>query len=205
MTVETVTYLDDLDKTYPAAGDYVKEGDDHIRNIKKAIENSLRDLVDIPPLIVGYLQAEYVTYTTSSTIMPGDNTIPQITEGVELFSESYTPKNANNILIIDAIIFGGASGAEVLIAALFEDGAANAIAASGGAADTNGLNESGTVVLRHVVAAGSVSARTYAVRVGASQSGGVAYINGSLMGGTPSRVLGGVGACHFQITEIQQP
>ena len=40
MTIESVTYITDLDKTYPAAGDNISEGDDHIRNIKKALENS---------------------------------------------------------------------------------------------------------------------------------------------------------------------
>jgi len=37
MTVETVTYISDLDQNNPAGGDSIAEGDDHIRNIKKAI------------------------------------------------------------------------------------------------------------------------------------------------------------------------
>ncbi len=40
MTVETVTYITDLDKTLPAASDGLSEADDHFRNIKKALENS---------------------------------------------------------------------------------------------------------------------------------------------------------------------
>lgn len=42
MTVESVTYISDLDKTYPAEGEIgtLHEGNDHIRNIKKALENS---------------------------------------------------------------------------------------------------------------------------------------------------------------------
>lgn len=37
MTVESVSYIDDLNPSYPAAGDPKSEGDDHIRNIKTAI------------------------------------------------------------------------------------------------------------------------------------------------------------------------
>lgn len=37
MTVESVTYISDLDDTYPASGDAPSEGDNHIRNIKTAL------------------------------------------------------------------------------------------------------------------------------------------------------------------------
>ena len=38
MTVESVTYIDDLNASYPAGTDAKSEGDDHIRNIKSAIK-----------------------------------------------------------------------------------------------------------------------------------------------------------------------
>lgn len=37
MTVESVKYISDLDDKNPVGGDSISEGDDHIRNIKKAI------------------------------------------------------------------------------------------------------------------------------------------------------------------------
>jgi len=40
MTVETVTFISDLDQNNPAGGDSIAEGDDHIRNIKKAIKST---------------------------------------------------------------------------------------------------------------------------------------------------------------------
>src|SRR5512139_1463896 len=42
MTVENVTYISDLDATYPAEAETgtLHEGNDHIRNIKKAIKNT---------------------------------------------------------------------------------------------------------------------------------------------------------------------
>jgi hypothetical protein len=38
MTVESVTYISDLNATYPASGDARSEGDDHLRNIKAAVK-----------------------------------------------------------------------------------------------------------------------------------------------------------------------
>ena len=40
MAVENVTYIDSLDPTAPAGGDSISEGDDHIRNIKRAIKDT---------------------------------------------------------------------------------------------------------------------------------------------------------------------
>lgn len=40
MTVESVTYISDLDVNNPAGGDSISQGDDHIRNIKKSLKNT---------------------------------------------------------------------------------------------------------------------------------------------------------------------
>jgi hypothetical protein len=40
MTVESVTYISDLNASNPAAGDAKSEGDDHIRNLKTGIKNT---------------------------------------------------------------------------------------------------------------------------------------------------------------------
>lgn len=40
MTVESVTYIDSLDHNRPQGGDSIAQGDDHIRNIKKAIKQT---------------------------------------------------------------------------------------------------------------------------------------------------------------------
>ena len=46
MTVENVTYISDLDQNNPAGGDSISEGDDHIRNIKKAIKGTFPNVTD---------------------------------------------------------------------------------------------------------------------------------------------------------------
>ena len=40
MTVESVNFISDLDQNNPAGGDSIAEGDDHIRNIKRALTNT---------------------------------------------------------------------------------------------------------------------------------------------------------------------
>jgi hypothetical protein len=40
MAVEKVTYVSSLDPEFPAPGDSISEGDDHLRNIKKALTAS---------------------------------------------------------------------------------------------------------------------------------------------------------------------
>lgn len=44
MTVESVTLISDLDQNNPAGGDSISEGDDHVRNIKKAIKNTFPNI-----------------------------------------------------------------------------------------------------------------------------------------------------------------
>lgn len=44
MTVETATYLKHLNPSYPEDGDLIKEGDDHIRLIKKTLRNTFKNI-----------------------------------------------------------------------------------------------------------------------------------------------------------------
>lgn len=44
MTVETVTYIDDFNASYPDGGDSKSEGDNHIRNLKTGIKNTFQNI-----------------------------------------------------------------------------------------------------------------------------------------------------------------
>lgn len=46
MTVESVNLISDLDQNNPAGGDSISEGDDHIRNIKKAIKETFPNITE---------------------------------------------------------------------------------------------------------------------------------------------------------------
>ena len=122
--------------------------------------------------------------TTTTTTPAWDTSVPQISEGTEIFSVSITPLSASSVIEIHAHLQLEATSA-VVVGALFLNSDAGAIAAS--AASTYG----GTVNplelnIRYRVSAGSTAARTYSVRLGTSA--GTVRVNAS--GGTGT--LGGV-------------
>lgn len=108
------------------------------------------------------------TATSTTAIIPYDNTIPQNTEGTELVTVSITPKSASSKLVIeiDIPLIGITAVAQFFIGAFFVDSTANAIAAS--AASIDATTEPQTFRLRTVVSSGSTSARTYKFRYGSS-------------------------------------
>lgn len=64
MTIESVTYIDDLDVNYPEADDPKSEGDDHIRNIKTAIKSTFPNVTGaVTPT---HTELNYVDGVTSS-------------------------------------------------------------------------------------------------------------------------------------------
>ncbi len=136
----------------------------------------------------------YTTYTSTGAGIPSDNSIPQITEGIELMTVSITPTSATSRLRIEFDgRFGGGSGSSG-VAALFQDSIANALVA-----ESNGTYDSANLYpidLVHEMAAGTTSATTFRVRVGSIAS--TLYINGS----SAERKFGGVSACRLRVTEI---
>lgn len=140
--------------------------------------------------------ATYVANADLTTVIPNDDTIPQNTEGTQIISQAFTPTSATNLLRFrfSGIASVGASS-KALIAALFQDSTASAIAAS---AHTNAAaDDMVPITFMHQQVAGSTSALTFAVRVGASV--GTMRMNGI----TTARRYGGVTATTLLIEEIK--
>lgn len=133
---------------------------------------------------------------TGTTIIPQDDTIPQITEGNEYMTQTITPKSATNTLIIDVDIYLGHSANVSKLAALFQDATANAVAAryiyQGNLADPI------VVTLRHIMTAGTTSATTFRVRAGGGGAGTLT-VNGVLGG----RTMGTANKSSIVITEVK--
>ncbi len=58
LALETVTYISDLNEINPTSTDPVKQGDDHIRNIKKGLKNTfpnVNDAVTVTPAELNHL------------------------------------------------------------------------------------------------------------------------------------------------------
>lgn len=132
------------------------------------------------------------TYSAGSTSIPFDNSIPQNTEGDQVMSLSITPTSATSKLKIDVVVNAGSDN--YLIAALFQDSTANALASGWSYGATN---QSHNIKFTHYMGAGTTSSTTFKVRIGGSSGG--ALFNG----GDGGARFGGVSASSITITEIK--
>jgi hypothetical protein len=147
--------------------------------------------------VVQVVHTQTGAVATGTTVIPIDDTIPQNTEGDEQMSLAITPTNASNILYIDVTVMASSGIAAItrVIAALFQDSTADALAAAF-SMDSNQYGGQ-MVNFRHKMTAGTTSATTFKVRVGLPAAGTHTF-NG-LAGG---RYLGGVLASSITITEV---
>ena len=132
---------------------------------------------------------------TGTTLIPRDDTIPQITEGDEYMTVAITPTSAGSTLEVEVSIMVTHSVLTRVTTALFRDSTANALSAAmvyGVTAATGGF-----ITFKHRVVAGSTSATTFRVRAGGSDAGTMTF-NG-VSGG---RQLGGVMASSITVTEV---
>ena len=131
---------------------------------------------------------------TGTTIMPHDDTIPQITQGDEYMTLAITPTSATNKLQIDVVIGSITSNATGFLAqALFVGTTANALATTAWHASANINN---VVPLTHTMTAGSTSTLTFRVRAGNTNTGTTTF-NGE----SSARKYGGSLASSITITE----
>ena len=134
---------------------------------------------------------------TGTTIIPADDTIPQITEGDQYMSLSITPQSATSKLIIDVVWNGTTnSGPCQMVAALFQDATANALAATFQAAPATGyaLN----LKFSHTMTSGTTSPTTFRVRAGPNVGSTTVTFNGI----AAARIFGGVMASSIVIREV---
>ena len=101
---------------------------------------------------------------TGTTLMPFDDTIPQITEGNEYMTLAITPKSATSKLIIQVVWCGTSSFIDYLTTALFQDAAPDALAT---VAQVNGTGSWMLAnVLVHVMTSATTASTTFKIRTG---------------------------------------
>jgi len=130
-----------------------------------------------------------------STIIPTDDTIPQITEGDEYMRLTIAPISATSKLLIEVQINLAISTAVTPTVALFKNSDSDAINC---VSMFNGTNAVTPYSIRHFTISGATTATTFKVRAGGSQSPGSLTMNGS--GG--GRLFGGVLISSITITEF---
>ena len=132
---------------------------------------------------------------TGTATMSWADTIPQNTAGTQFLSQSFTPTNASSTLVIEALLQLSPNADNRVIAALFQSGSANAIAAAGHYMQT--ANGHVGVYLRAEMTAGGTSAITFTARAGMGSAGTITF-NGASAG----RIFGGVNCSFIAITEF---
>lgn len=158
-------------------------------------DGTTREYVDSAMAAAQIVTAEYATYTSTTTVMPFDDSIPQNTEGTEILTQAFTPTNASSTILIEVEIPVDVATSTNVCGAVFVDSTADALGA--GWANPSGGGGGDNLSFSVEVAAGDTSARTYKLRVGPGVTGTV-YINGS----SSNRIFGGVSKVRMKITEI---
>lgn len=146
---------------------------------------------------VQMVSTSFSAVATGTTVIPHDDTIPQNTEGDQYMTITITPKSTTDTLVIDAVIYLSNSAAtQNLIAALFQDSTANALAAvdsfqASGAAEL-------MIPLKHTMAAGTTSSTTFKIRAGGGSAGTTTF-----NGDGASRFFGAITKSSIAITEYK--
>lgn len=151
---------------------------------------------------------EYTDNTDITTAIPYDDTIPQVGEGVEILSAAITLNRSDSRVRVRFQGFGTSTTAadddvRPFTAALFVDGAANAVAAVSSGYVINNQVSGGqnlgaaAVVLDYEHAPGSVGPITYSIRVGPT-SGETLRLNGEPNG----RRYGGAARATLIVEEV---
>lgn len=147
---------------------------------------------------------EYVANTGLNTDLPADDTIPQVSEGDEILSVGITTQT--NTSRVRAFFHGVGAinpGSATFCAALFRNGAANALASTAlthsisGALD--GQDKLHPLIIMFEDAPGNAGTYTYTVRVGTGTGG--LRMNGT----TSARVHGGAMRATLTLEEIFMP
>lgn len=138
----------------------------------------------------------YSAVVTGTTTIPLDDTIPQNTEGDQYMTLAITPKSTTNILVIDVTVSLANSAVVHLIAALFQDSTANALAAINQFQETSGGNR--IIRVLHTMAAGTTSATTFKVRAGGSGAGTTTF-----NGAAGARLFGAITKSSITVTEYK--
>lgn len=149
--------------------------------------------IDLSGKVVQQIRAQTAASITTATQIPADNTIPQNTEGAEMLTVSITPKNASNVLVIEANVWGSVNAVANFSIAVFVDTTADAIGATTCVISASQYQEA--CVLKFSLSAGSTSARTYKLRFGPNTA------TGSINGPTTNTYFNGVGYSYLQVTE----
>jgi len=149
-----------------------------------------------PGIVVQMVNTQTGAVATGTTSIPLDDTIPQITEGDQYMSLAITPKNASNILIIEAGVFLSTNTNDRRpIAALFVGSTSNALTVSSSYTELG--TEESSIQLMHKMTASVTTELTFTIRAGANTTQTLTF-----NGVSASRRFGDIPKSYITITEF---
>jgi hypothetical protein len=119
---------------------------------------------------------------SGNTQTPNDNSAPQVGEGTEVFTASYTPANSASLIKVRCVLHVHCSQVAHIIAHLHKDGAADAVRSAPVMNDT--ANCVRLIVLEYEISPGSISAITFALRAGPSSAATLTFNGSATLGST---------------------
>lgn len=220
MALEVGTYISDLVATNPVSGDPVSQSDDHHRLLKSTIKasfpgvtgavtsthtelNAVDGITAVATsairtavgMVVDRAYAEYTANANLTTVIPLDDTVPQVTEGTQILSVSLTPKSATNKVRIRFEGYFALTAINNGVVAVFSGASASALAS--GVTSAPAADYTCPLVVEHEYVPGVTTAVTYTVRVGPGSA-----VTMRMNGTTAGRLLGGSLKSTLVIEEI---
>jgi len=145
--------------------------------------------------VIQKLTALFNALDTGTTVIPNDDTKPQITEGDQYMTLAFTPTNASNRLQIESGFYGASSVGNAITVALFQDADADALAAVA-VEQPNGGDQS-FITLFHEMVAGGVVEIVFRIRAG-GRGAGTTTFNGN----SGARKYDGVAGSYLTVSEL---
>ena len=178
---------------------------EELRNLHEEIDTVSDSITTFTPSTTNALAGSVVqtvsyqtgAVDTGTTTIPGDDSIPEITEGDEYMTLAITPTSATNKLLIKALAnVATTANGYPMVMGLFQDSTTNALAATVDFVSTSGANTQ--ICLTHYMTAGTTSSTTFRIRIGCTNAGTTTF-NGVASG----RYFGGVMASSITIQEVK--
>ena len=160
-----------------------------------ATSESIKAYVDNSAITIQRKRVFSTTNLITSTIIPLDDTAPEIGEGGEVLSTTFTPKSTDNKILVEFNGFVGlAAAGQGMVMALFEGSVCKGAQWSSQA--SSGIDVSH---MTFEFTPGSTNETTYSLRFGPG-SAGTAYVNYQY---NAAHTLGGLQGYSMTISEVQ--
>jgi len=119
MTVESATYISQLNTAYPAAGDNISEGDDHVRLVKSVLKAQFPSLATTAVTQssaqmnkLGFEPGTIVMFASGTT--PTTETISGVKDWLICNGAAYSTSTYSALYAVIGVVFG-TSGSDFLV------------------------------------------------------------------------------------------